>query len=318
MSEIANDCDVSVVVPIFNRQKLGERAILSACGQAIDGMEVIAVDDGSEPPFRMPVTPASARIRLLRHESNLGASVARNSGITAARGTWIALLDSDDYWLPDTLKPRLDFAKQAVTDAGPHAFAAGFVIRRGSGPADVRIPCEAATPLEFVCGCWFAPGSTILFRKEVFARIGPWDPGLARLEDYDWFLRFALAGGRLQVWNAIVAMLEVEGKPSAQTIEAAARHLLNKYAGPDSPYILPGPMVRRLKALLDVERASICRYRGQWLAALFHLARSFMRVPRGTVHLRRFWINHDVAPEVDPRGDMTTCPPAEREREPSL
>jgi glycosyltransferase involved in cell wall biosynthesis len=173
-----------VVIPIFNRQRLGERAVLSACAQAVEGMEVIVVDDGSSPPFRLPVTPASVTVRLLRHEANAGASVARNTGITAARGRWIALLDSDDYWLPDTLAPRLYFAEQdAAATSDPTAYAAGFVVRKDGGWGDVRIPREADGPEDFVCGCWFAPGSTILFRKEVFERVGPWDPELARMED---------------------------------------------------------------------------------------------------------------------------------------
>jgi hypothetical protein len=73
------------------------------------------------------------------------------------------------------------------------------------------MPREAASPGEFACGCWFAPGSTMLFRKELFERIGPFDAKLPRLEDYDWFMRFALAGGRLKVWDAAAAVVRPRG-----------------------------------------------------------------------------------------------------------
>jgi glycosyltransferase involved in cell wall biosynthesis len=282
-----------VVIPIFNRQISGERAVLSARGQVVDGMEIIVVDDGSDPPFRLPLEMSQdVTVRLIRHETNSGASVARNSGISAARGEWIALLDSDDYWLPATLQPRLAYAKERRVSAGsaPIAYAAGFVVKKGDRMRDVRIPREPSSLKDFVSGCWFAPGSTIVFRKEVFERIGPWDSQLLRLEDYDWFLRFALAGGRLRVWDEIAAITEVEGKPSIDILEATARRLLWKYGYIDSLHALPAPMVRRLRAMLDVERASIWRYRRQWIKTFFHLARSFARVPRLTIHLSRFWV----------------------------
>jgi hypothetical protein len=55
-------------------------------------------------------------------------------------------------------------------------------------------------------------------------------------------------------------------------------------------------MQRRLKAMLDVERASICRYRHQWMSTLFYLARSFVRAPRITIQLRRFWAAKRTSP----------------------
>jgi glycosyltransferase involved in cell wall biosynthesis len=281
-----------VVIPVFNRQRLGERAVLSACAQVVDGMEIIIVDDGSDPPFRVPATALqSANVRLVRHEVTCGASVARNSGIAAARGEWVALLDSDDYWLPATLEPRLDFARQTCGSARSDliVYAAGFVLKKGDRKGDLRIPREAASPGEFACGCWFAPGSTMLFRKELFERIGPFDPELPRLEDYDWFMRFALAGGRLKVWDAVAAIVEVQGKPRREALEAAARHLLWKYGRTDSPQKLSGSMLHRLMAMLDMERASLCRYGHQWISTLFYLARSFVRAPQITIQRQRFW-----------------------------
>src|SRR5262245_39199705 len=292
LSKVLSGRNVSVVIPVFNRQRLGERAVLSACAQVVDGMEVIVVDDGSDPPFRMPADmPPSANVRLIRHEFNSGAGAARNSGISAARGEWIALLDSDDYWLPGTLEPRLDIARRVFTSSASDviAYAAGFIVKKGGKMDDVRMPHEASSPEEFVCGCWFSPGSTSIFRKEIFERVGPWDPKLRRLEDYDWFLRFALAGGRLRVWNAVAAVIELEGKPSMDVLDATACHLLSKYASATGPHPLPRSSVRRLRAMLDVERASICRHQGQWLGTFWYLLRSFARVPRVTIHLRRFW-----------------------------
>src|SRR5712672_1924489 len=95
---------ISVVIPIHNRQALGERALRSAVAQGIDGMEVVVVDDYSQTPFGLPPDiTGRADVRVIRHSENRGAAAARNTGVEAARGGWVAFLDSDDYWLADTL-----------------------------------------------------------------------------------------------------------------------------------------------------------------------------------------------------------------------
>jgi glycosyltransferase involved in cell wall biosynthesis len=124
---------VSVVIPLYERQALGERALRSALAQPVDSMEIIIVDDCSPEPFKLPADAASdSRVRLLRHATNLGAGRSRDTGVAAAQGEWIAFLDSDDYWLPATLAPRLEIAERAFAASGDPmvAYAAGFVLNR--------------------------------------------------------------------------------------------------------------------------------------------------------------------------------------------
>jgi glycosyltransferase involved in cell wall biosynthesis len=90
---------VSVIITVYKRQVLCERALRSAIAQDIDEMEIIVVDDWSEPPFVLPAEVAAMpNVRLIQHNENLGESGARNTGVAAAKGEWIAFLDSDDYW----------------------------------------------------------------------------------------------------------------------------------------------------------------------------------------------------------------------------
>ena len=286
---------VSVVIPVYERQALGERALHSARSQDVHGMEVVLVDDGSDPPFRVPAElDADARIRVVRHERNRGAGRARDTGVAAARGAWIAFLDSDDYWLPGTLAPRLELAERAFAAAGDPmvAYAAGFVLDRrmdGEHHQETRIPLPSADIDDFLSGCWFAHGSTALLRREAFARVGESDPGLQRFEDYDWFVRFALAGGRLDVWPHVAAVVEVSKKPRVSAVHDVVRHMRAKYADPQGPYRLAPQAINRLEACLDFELASSLSADKKWLPTLIHLARSFWRVPRTTLHLRRLW-----------------------------
>ena len=286
---------VSVVIPVYQRQALGERALRSAAAQDVDGMEVVVVDDGSDPPFEVPADlAAEPHVRLVRHEENRGAGRARDTGVAAARGDWIAFLDSDDYWLPGTLAPRLEMAGRAFSASGDPmvAYAAGFVLDRrlnGHQHQETRIPLPSADIADFLSGCWFAHGSTALLRREAFARVGECDPGLRRFEDYDWFVRFALAGGRLEVWPHVAAIVEVTKKPRVTAVHEVVDHLRAKYTDPDGPYGLAPDAINRLEACLEFELASSLSADKKWLPTLMHLARSFWRVPRTTLHLRRLW-----------------------------
>lgn len=288
-----SDQRVSVVVPVYNRQALCERALRSILAQGASGIEIIVVDDCSQPPFVLSAELAAApSIRLLRHDDNRGASAARNTGIAAARGEWIALLDSDDYWLPDALRPRLAVAEQTFTATGDPMIvhAAGFVSdNHRTQQRSVRVPIESADPIDFASGCWFAPGSTLIARKEAFDRVGPYDSTLGRLEDLDWFLRLALSGGRLQVWNGIAAVVEIGDSTPIAAVEAAARQLQTKFADRSSPMRLAPHLLRHLDAYLDVERAASSVAARHWWATTYFLARSFVRVPRTSIHLKRFW-----------------------------
>jgi glycosyltransferase involved in cell wall biosynthesis len=286
---------VSVIIPLYDRQALGERALRSARSQDVDDMEVVVVDDGSDPPFEVPADLASdPRVRAVRHEKNRGAGRSRDTGVAAARGDWIAFLDSDDYWLPGTLAPRLDMAGRAFAATGDPmvAYAAGFVLDRrlnGHQQQETRIPLPSADIADFLSGCWFAHGSTALLRREAFARVGECDPVLRRYEDYDWFVRFALAGGRLDVWPHVAAIVEVTKKPRVAAVHEVVDHLRAKYADPNGPYRLAPDAINRLEACLDFELASSLSADKKWLGTLMHLARSFWRVPRTTLHLRRLW-----------------------------
>lgn len=286
---------VSIVIPVYDRQTLAERALRSARSQDVDGMEIIVVDDASEPPFQLPADlAADPLIRVVRHGENRGAGRARDTGVAAAQGEWVAFLDSDDYWLPSTLAPRLELAERAFAATGDPmvAYAAGFVLDRRTETQqhqETRIPLGSADIDDFLSGCWFAHGSTALLRRDAFARVGESDPALRRFEDYDWFVRFALAGGRLDVWPQVAAIVEVRQKPRVSAVEDVVAHLRAKYTDPHGPYRLAPKAINRLEACFDFELASSLSADKKWLPTIVHLARSFWRLPRTTLHLRRLW-----------------------------
>lgn len=298
---------LTIVIPIRNRQQPGERALRSAAAQLASRAEVVVVDDASEPAFRIPADLLSnGSIRLLRLSENRGAGFARNAGIAAAEAAWIALLDSDDYWLPGTLGPRLEIAEAGFAgDRDPLVVhAAGFVQQRLLSMRQTRIPRESANPRDFAGACWFAPGSTLLVRKEAFDRVGPYDVELRRLEDLDWFLRLALCGGRLRVWARPAAVIDNEPQFTAVHLTEAIARLGRKYLAKGSADRLPRPLARRLRAYLAIEHAALCARQRRWLGLMGHLGWSFCLVPRLSLHLARFWQFEPPPPDLRPAGDV--------------
>jgi glycosyltransferase involved in cell wall biosynthesis len=308
----------SVVIPVYNRQQPGQRAARSALAQDIEGLEIILVDDGSKPPFHLtPDLAANPNVILLRHDENRGAGTARNTGVAAARGEWIAFLDSDDYWLADTLRPRLQVADTQWKNDPDRltVHVAGFVIdNRRTGRRDARIPRHSEKLTHFASGCWYCPGSTAVFRKSIFDRIGPFDPLLRRLEDFDWFLRFGLAGGRLDVWDGLAAVVETGRKPRLAILEDSARRLRQKFVEQAGPQRVAPELIRMLDAYLDIERASVFIAQKRPLNMALCIARSLWRVPRLTLQVERFWRRTAVPQRLEPPAPFYSAPAAETPR----
>src|SRR5437016_10401011 len=98
---------ISAVIPSYNYGHFITDAIESALGQTYPHVEIIVVDDGSTDDTREQLAPYSERVCYI-HQENGGLSAARNTGIRAAKGEWIALLDADDVWHPRKLELQMN------------------------------------------------------------------------------------------------------------------------------------------------------------------------------------------------------------------
>jgi succinoglycan biosynthesis protein ExoO len=102
---------VSVIIPAYNTEQYIRQAIYSALEQTETQIEVIVVDDASTDRTAMVVEGISDdRVRLIKNQRNLGPSGSRNRAIEVARGDWIAVLDSDDWYAPRRLERLLEVA----------------------------------------------------------------------------------------------------------------------------------------------------------------------------------------------------------------
>lgn len=99
---------VSVIIPTYNRSKIVESAIRSVLNQSYKDYEIIVIDDGSTDGTMEYLESLHLPIKIISKQ-NGGVASARNAGIKAAQGDYIAFLDSDDSWLPDKLKAQVDY-----------------------------------------------------------------------------------------------------------------------------------------------------------------------------------------------------------------
>jgi len=141
---------VSVVIAAYNRASTVDRAITSALRQTLPADEIIVVDDGSTDDtcnIVESLAAQDARIRLLREKTNRGGGAARNVGLAAAQGEFIAFLDSDDEWLPGHLERRI-----AALRSEPHpALVFGsFYLDDGHFRTLQRCAPMAEDPLEYL------------------------------------------------------------------------------------------------------------------------------------------------------------------------
>jgi succinoglycan biosynthesis protein ExoO len=108
---------VSIITPAYNTSKYVEKAIKSALAQVEQNIEVIVVDDASTDNTVEVVNSFSdPRIKLLVNESNQGPSYSRNRALKEAKGEWVALLDSDDWYAPKRLERLLQVAEKENAD----------------------------------------------------------------------------------------------------------------------------------------------------------------------------------------------------------
>ena len=106
---------VSVVMPAYNAERFIAKAIESVLNQTIQDFELIVVDDCSKDATASIAEEYSvrdSRVKLLKNEQNLRVAGTRNRALEVCRGEYVALLDSDDIWYPDTLEKQIALAKK--------------------------------------------------------------------------------------------------------------------------------------------------------------------------------------------------------------
>ncbi len=184
---------ISVVIPTYNRAHVVGRAIKSVLAQTLPDFECIVVDDASTDEtvplvegFRDP------RIRLVRLAENGGVSRARNAGIQAARGEWVAFLDSDDEWLPRKLELQLARLREGGDRRTGVVYCGCYLHDEVIHRASQTGVFHEGDVFDHLLRGWHPPTPSIfMVNRAALARYGGFDKELPCAQDYDLWLRLA-------------------------------------------------------------------------------------------------------------------------------
>lgn len=178
---------ISVVIPTYNRRGLLGRALASVLAQTHAPDEVIVVDDGSDDGTAAWLGRDWPSVACVVQE-NRGVSAARNCGVAAAHGEWIAFLDSDDEWHPEKLERQLDaLARQPDC---PLCHTNEIWIRNGRRVNPRRRHEKRGGRIFAHCLplCVISPSAAVI-RRDILLAFGGFDEALPACEDYDLWLR---------------------------------------------------------------------------------------------------------------------------------
>lgn len=223
---------VSVVLPTYNRARLLSRAVKSVLDQTYPNFELIVVDDCSTDDTEDVVKGfQDDRIRYIRHEKNQGAPIARNTGIKAAKGKYIAFQDSDDVWCSTKLEKQENAFNSAPTDLGV-IYTSFWLIHNDK---KTMVPSSHVKQTEgkihnTLLAMNFVSMSSAIVKKECFEKVGMFE-NIPRFQDWELWLRISKYYSFKHLREPLVKVYRQSDSISrnADVLISARKYILSKY-----------------------------------------------------------------------------------------
>lgn len=198
---------VSVIIPAYNAAPYVAAAVDSALAQTYAPVEVVVTDDGSTDGTAEILRPyrEAGKITYI-YQKNAGLSSARNTGIRASHGEYIALLDSDDLFLPDKIERQIGYLEAHPACGISYCGIAHFYEEDPERMLNLKYEYYSGADF-FPALLWknFVNPLSVVARRSVFETIGFFDEDLKRSEDWDFWIRAAYAGIRFDYLPEVLA-----------------------------------------------------------------------------------------------------------------
>ena len=233
---------ISVVIPLYNKEQSILNTIKSVQNQTYRDFEIIVVDDGStdgSPDLVESLLPTEPRLFLVR-KPNGGVCSARNKGIEASKGEYVALLDADDIWDKDYLSEQM-----RMVSAFPNCYMWGINYAETVGGQVIRdVPTGLPKGFRGIVEDYFRiPGrisdlfcsSSVLIRRSAFERVGLFDERIRYAEDSDMWFRI-IARFDVAFYDKYLVFYRFDAENRAQTRHRPLKYFLPYYVDKYAPF----------------------------------------------------------------------------------
>ncbi len=289
---------VSAVIPTRGRPELLQRAVRSALGQTLRAIEVVVVIDGEDPVTSFALKELAhqdGRLRVLELAASVGGSDARNRGVKAALGEWIAFLDDDDEWLPGKLQAQIEAVGRSTA---PVLIGTCKMIARTPGRDYVwprRMPASNEQIGEYILarrtftrGEGYIQTSTFFVRRSLMLA-QPFKSGQLKHQDTEWVLRLGrLPGVEVVFADEVLAIHNIEEERATVSNKANWQYSL-EWLRRDRHLFTP----RALSAFVLYQIAAEASDQGDWRAfylLLFEALRHGRSTPRDYAIFLAIWL----------------------------
>jgi len=198
---------VSVVIPVYNRERLISRAVNSCLNQSHRNIEVLVIDDGSSddtPKVAKVMGGKDERVHVIRNPRNRGVNYCRNVGLRQGNGKYVNFLDSDDIFCKDKITAQLGLlSKDPTIDC-----VVTHVLRKSTGTASIIDNIEPVNDLvlEFIGKQIKWKTISPLWKKSFLKKVGYWRESLASSTDYEYYARAVLRGVKAAYIHRVLAI----------------------------------------------------------------------------------------------------------------
>ena len=231
---------VSVVIPVYNREKFIADALQSIFDQDYEPFEIIVVDDGStDRTAEIALSFKKVRYFYELHHGVTGAAAARNRGLQETKGDLISFLDSDDMWLPEKTRLQVNYLQKNPDKDFVLCRFSNFIEKGAATPAWLEQRIKRNVADDHIAS--FIP-STLMARRSVFEKVGNFNTSFVLGDDTDWFLRAREAAVPMDMMLEVLLLRRVH--------DSNLSHLMN-----DSNWI-PKNVIKIVKASIERKKAS--------------------------------------------------------------
>ncbi|MEA5448604.1 glycosyltransferase family A protein [Leptolyngbya sp. CCNP1308] len=262
---------VSVIIPAYNAEKFIAQTLFSVLNQTYHSIEILVIDDGSSdrtPEIVKTLAQQYSQIQLLR-QANAGVAAARNLGIQAARGEFIAPIDSDDLWHPDTIAKLLNQFDRSCSKVGVVYAWSVDIDEQGQFTGGFHAAVVVGDVYKtLICHNFLGNASSTLIRKCCLEQVGGYNPLLKAqqaqgCEDWDLYLRLAAQYSFAVVPEFLVGYRKQTTSMSGDYHQMArSQQLMLKTAQQNHPEI-PGFLYRLSRSSFYLYLAHQCHSQGQ-------------------------------------------------------